>query len=111
IEQDQEQWGRVVGDVVGTVRTLTQPGQLAAPQLVQDLARFSVAEVVEVGRLQRRQRLEAGACQVRLKRQGLVGGDQAVAPKERHEPGQTRRRQRERQVLQGTETKRGEVDQ
>ena len=46
VEQDQEELGRVVGPVVGTVGVEAEADELPAPQLVQDLARLGVAEVV-----------------------------------------------------------------
>ena len=48
VEQDEEERRRVGAAVVGRVRPLLERGQLAEPELVEDLARLLVAEVVDL---------------------------------------------------------------
>jgi hypothetical protein len=69
-------------------------GQLAEAQLVQDLARLGVTQVVHLGRLLCGERAQRGPGQLRHERQGLVAGQQAVAAEQGHEPGQPGGRQR-----------------
>jgi hypothetical protein len=68
VEQDEEQRGGVVGAVVRGLGHLPQGRQLAPPELVQDLARLGVAEVVEFLRLVGGEGLERGCRQPRLER-------------------------------------------
>jgi hypothetical protein len=91
VEHDQEQRGGVGRAVVGRVRTLAEVDQFAVAQLVRDLARLRVPEVVDGVGLQRGEGAQRGPAQVGRERQRLVAGDQAVPAEEGHEPRQARR--------------------
>ena len=86
--------------------------ELPAPQLVQDLARLGVAEVVALRCLGLGQRLERGAREGWLERQRLVRGDQAVPAEDGQEPGHAAGRHRPAEILlTGPDPQRGEVDE
>src|SRR5262249_54220617 len=85
--------------------------QLTRAQLVKDASRLFFRKFYLLLSLGVRQRPERGSREFRAERQHLVAGNQAVAPKQRHEPRQTGCRKR---VLgQGVRTKaqRRNVDQ
>ena len=82
-EQDEEQRRRVDGAVVAVEPVRRR---LAAPHLVDDLARLGVPGRVVRGRLQRRQLAERAARELRPEQQRLQRRDQRVAPEHRHEP-------------------------
>lgn len=100
-----------MGAVIRAVGYLAEGGELAPAQLVEDLAGLGVAEGVVVGGLQLGQRFEGGGGQLGLEREGLVGGDAAVATEQGHEPGQPRSRQRVCEGGIGPEAQRRQVDQ
>ena len=62
-------------------------GQLAAAQLVHDLAGLLFAEGVVGAALQAREELHAVDRRARVEHQGLEAGDDGVAAEGRHEPG------------------------
>ena len=70
-EQDQPQRRGVGGAVVRAVRLLAEQGQLAAAELVQDLARLLVPEVVDLRALERRQQEQRAARELRPEPQRL----------------------------------------
>jgi len=76
------------------------------------LAGLGVGEVVPVGRLQLRERLQSRLRHLGLERQRLVRGDDAVAAEDRHEPRQPAGRHRVAQVfLARADAQCGEVEQ
>ncbi len=82
---DEERRG-VVAAVVAAERDLTGAGHLAAPHLVQDLARLGVVGgILPVGLLGRQVREDALG-QVGIHPQRLAPDDQRVAPEHRREP-------------------------
>ena len=85
-EEDQPERRRVGGAVVGAVRLLAQLRQLAAADLVQDLAGLLVAEVVDARALQGAEQVKRAACKPRADPERLQGRDQRVPAEERHEP-------------------------
>jgi hypothetical protein len=93
------------------VRPLAEVGQLAVAQLVQDLARLGVAEVVPRGRLVRAEGEQCGPGQLRHERDRLVTGDEAVPAEQGHEPGQSGRRQGLVRHALRVEPQGGQVDQ
>jgi hypothetical protein len=97
--------------VVRGVRGLAKRCALSHPQLVQDLSGFRVTEGVVLRCLERGESLKSGRGELRLERQRLVGRYQAVAPEERHEPGQTSGRKGPGDALQRTEPQRGKIEQ
>ncbi len=82
-EQHEEQRRRVDGAVVAV-----EPVRrgLAAPHLVDDLARLGVPRRVVGDRLQRRELAERAARELGPEQQRLQRRDQRVAPEHRHEP-------------------------
>ena len=70
------------------MRLVAEDGELPEADLVQDLAGLLVLEVVDLLALQRRQRVQCAARELRADEERLVGGDQRVAPEDRHEPRQ-----------------------
>ena len=61
---------------------------------MQDLPGLLVAERILHPPLKQREGAQGRRCQLRRERDGLKAGDQAVAPEDRHEPGEPRRRKR-----------------
>ncbi len=92
------------------MRPLFEGRHLAETELVQDLARLLVAERIVRLRLEKRKRAQRRRRELAAEGQGLEAGNEAVAPEERHEPGQARRGQRSR-TERGAEPQRGQVDQ
>ena len=74
-------------------------GQLAHPQLVQDLARLHVPEVVALGGLEVGEGQERALRQPRTEGHRLKGREDGVAAEQGEEPGQAGGRQHERLVL------------
>ncbi|GBD46079.1 hypothetical protein HRbin41_00898 [bacterium HR41] len=91
------------------MRRISERGELARAQLVDDLAWLGVTLGVVAGRLQGSERAQRCAREVRQKGQRLVASDQRVAPEQRHEPGQAGRRQLDGAGVARSETERGEV--
>ena len=93
------------------MRLVAEDGELPEADLVQDLAGLLVLEVVDLLALQRRQRVQCAARELRADEERLVGGDQRVAPEDRHEPGQPGGRKRELVPLdRRVQAQRREVD-
>ena len=93
IQQHEEERRGVTGTVVGRLRPFVEMGQLAETQLVKDTSRFFFRQVHFLLSLGLGQRAERGTRQFRLERQHLITRDQAVAPKQRHEPRANRLRE------------------
>src|SRR5439155_9093841 len=109
-QQDQPQQGRVGGAVVRVVRLETEPGQLPAAYLVQDLAGFLVLEVVVLAALVRGEGEQRALGQRRSGTHGLVRGDQRVPPEEGEKPGQPGGRQHDLLAPgRGEDAQRGQV--
>ena len=83
---DQEQRRRVVRAVVGRVREDPGRGELAVPDLVEDLARLHVADGVVLGRLHRREPPQGAVGELRVAADRVHRHDQRVAPEDRHVP-------------------------
>src|SRR5204863_5628835 len=97
---------------VGTVGVEAEADELPAPQLVQDLARLGVAEVIALRCLGLGQRFERGAREGWLERQRLVRGDQTVPAEDGQEPGHAAGRHRPAEILlTGPDPQRGKVDE
>ena len=76
------------------MRLQAERRQLAESDLVQDLPRILVLEVVLLRPLQRGERGESPLRQLGPHPDGLQRRDQGVPPEDGHEPRQARRRQR-----------------
>ena len=61
--------------------------QFPEAQLMHDLAGFGITVVIPLGRLELAENFERRGRKLRIDRGALVGGNQAVAPEQRHEPG------------------------
>ena len=85
-EQHQKPGGRVYGSVVGNHRHFTQVRPLADAQLVENLTRLLVLEVVVLRALVLRQQPERASGERRMIGERLEGGDAAIAAKERDVP-------------------------
>ena len=93
-QQDQPERRRVGGAVVRAVRLLAEHRQLAAADLVQDLAGLLVAEVVDLASPGAPpSRCSAPPRQLGADPERLQRRDQRVPAEERHEPRQPGRRQ------------------
>ncbi len=88
VQRDQVERRRVRGAVIGGVRDQPERGQLAAAQLVHDLARLGITVIVARLGLPAGQHLERAARELRVQDHRLQAGDQRVAPEQRHEPRQ-----------------------
>src|SRR5205823_6926584 len=89
-EEDEEERRRVHAAVVGRVRHLARPGQLAPADLVEDLARLLLAIVVDPLSLVRRHEEERVPRDFRVQEQRLEAGDERVAAERRAVPGNAR---------------------
>ena len=78
-EQHREERRRVHGAVVRTVGDLAQAGELAAPELVEDLPGRLLGERIHLRALVAREQAQGAAGDVRIPGEGLVRGDQAIA--------------------------------
>lgn len=87
-EQDQPELGGVSAAVVRSERFLAAAGQLAAANLVQDLARLLVGEVVARLTLEPGQGEQRALGQRGPGDQRLIRGDQGVPAEDGEEPGQ-----------------------
>src|SRR5262249_34983803 len=92
-EQDEPEWRRIGGAVVRAVGRLTQPRELAAADLVQDLPRLLVPEVVDARALQGAEQMKRAAGEAGPDPERLQRRDQRVPAEERHEPRQAGGRQ------------------
>ena len=97
--------------VVRAVRRDAALREDPAPQLVHDLARLGVAEVVVLRRLELGERLERRLGEGRLDRQREVRRDEAVAAEGGHEPRQPAGRHRVPDALRRPDPKRSEVEE
>jgi hypothetical protein len=93
-EEDHEERRRIDGAVVRDEGDLPARRQLAPAQLMEDLARLLVSEVVDLPALVRGEEAERPAGDLWLERQELERHDDAVAPERRHVPGDARVRDR-----------------
>ena len=75
------------------MRLLAEDGQLALADLVEDLPRLFVAELVDLVSLQLSEQMEGATREIRAYPEGLQGRDQGVSSEERHEPRQPGGRQ------------------
>src|SRR5690606_13154074 len=94
IEDDEEKRRGIRGPVVRRVWTLAEVSQLTIAQLMQDLARLRVPEVVNLDRLVRTEGEQGGPGQLWYERDGLQARDETVPAEQGHEPRQARGRQR-----------------
>ena len=84
--ENEEQRGGVHAPVIGRMRDLPGARQLAAADLVEDLSRFLLAEIVHPPPLVRGQEQQRIAGDVRIDEQRLEGGDRGVAAERRGVP-------------------------
>src|SRR6266446_621879 len=111
VQEDEEQHRPISAAVVRRVRALFERGELAEPQLVQNLPRLLVTEVVATRSLQRRKYVEGVCRELRDDVERLVTRDQAVPAGQGLEPGQPSRRNGTLGPLPRIETQRGEIDE
>jgi hypothetical protein len=86
-QQDQEQRRAVDAAVVRGLGDLVEVGQLVDAQLVEDLAGLLVAPVVDLAALVQGEHAQGVGGDLRLEGGHLHRGHQAVAPEQRHVPG------------------------
>src|SRR5258705_307077 len=93
-DKQREERGRVDRSVVRTMWDLTESRELAAPQLVEDLARLLFGEVVDLLALILREQSQRAARDVGIPAERLVGADEAVASERDRVPRDAGRRVR-----------------
>ena len=89
-EDMSEERRRVDGAVIGPVRNLAEPRQLAAAQLVEDLAGLFLGEIVDLLPLVRGEQAQRPARDVRIPPERLEGADEPVAPERDRVPRDAR---------------------
>src|SRR5262249_4663272 len=110
VEEDQEEGCRVGGAEVGGMRPLLEGGHLAPSNLMKDLSRLLVTEVVPLAALTAGEIAERGARELGKEWQRLQARDDAVATERRHEPRQAGGRYGGVRHELGEEPQRGQVD-
>ena len=85
--EHHEERRRIDAAVVASERHFAEARHFGAARLVQDLAGFGVLLRVDVVRLGGGQVAEDAARELRMDPEQLQGGNDAVAPKRRAEPG------------------------
>src|SRR5437870_351191 len=89
-EEDNEEWRRVHGPVVGDEGNLAAGRHLPAPELVKNTARLLVGERIVMGSLVTGEEPQGTPGHLWLERQHLERRDQAVASEGRHIPRNAR---------------------
>src|SRR5690348_7063406 len=70
------------------MRPLFERGHFAVAAFMQDFPGLFIAKIITPGALSDCQNSQGGCRQVRLEGQGLITGEDAISPEQRHEPWQ-----------------------